>query len=259
MKVYYYKNPGEWALNWGDIIAPDIIAHFSKSKKLEVTNDNKHNKLVSVGSVMNAVQPYDFVWGTGVIKPGIIGGSGSASIYAVRGPKTRDELIKNGIKCPAIYGDPALLYPQIYTPEKIEKTHEWGLIPHYIDVNHPGVEKLKQRGFKIIDILAGKKEFVDQLHSVEKVLSSSLHGLIAADSYGIPNARISFTDKIVGGDFKYMDYSLSVNRNTWKSIDGNAENILVDSVPLNHSINWDPNKLLENSPWLDPKNKDIFY
>lgn len=247
-------------MNWGDIIAPDIISHFSESSKITQTNKNDiSGKLVSVGSVMNAVRPGDIVWGTGVIQPGTIGGAGAASIYAVRGPKTRDELISIGISCPKRYGDPALLYPQIYTPENIEKTHEWGLIPHYIDVDHPGVEQLEAKGFKIIDILAGKHEFVDQLHSVEKVLSSSLHGLIAADAYGIPNARIRFTDKVVGGDFKFMDYAFSVDRNSWKAIDGNQSIINVDEVPLNLEIDWDPSQLLDNAPWKDERLANLFY
>jgi hypothetical protein len=38
------------------------------------------------------------------------------------------------------------------------------------------------------------------------VLSSSLHGLIAADALGVPNAWIGLSDALRGGDFKFRDY-----------------------------------------------------
>ena len=48
--------------------------------------------------------------------------------------------------------------------------------------------------------------------SCEKILSSSLHGLIVSDAYQIPNCWIELTGKISGGHFKYYDYASSVNR-----------------------------------------------
>ena len=33
-----------------------------------------------------------------------------------------------------------------------------------------------------------------------------MHGLIAADALGIPNARIRVADRITGGDYKFRDY-----------------------------------------------------
>jgi pyruvyltransferase len=38
------------------------------------------------------------------------------------------------------------------------------------------------------------------------VLSSSLHGLVLADSFQIPNKRIVLSNNIIGGDFKFKDY-----------------------------------------------------
>ena len=33
-----------------------------------------------------------------------------------------------------------------------------------------------------------------------------MHGLILAEAYGIPTCRVVFSEKILGGDFKFYDY-----------------------------------------------------
>jgi len=245
------KNP-EWAKNWGDIIAPTIIKHFSEANVVSTSNYHVQNKIISIGSVFWANRQNDIIWGTGIQQAGDIGDyADRVDIRAVRGPLTRNELLKVGIECPEIYGDPGLLYPLIYKPTHIQKTHKFGLIPHYIDLNHPNVKLLENAGFKIIDILAGETEFIDQLLSVNIVFSSSLHGLIAADAYGIPNTRIKFSDKLVGGDFKFQDYASSVNRNTWQAIDAiTPGKIELNSLLPNIKIDWDPEPLLKAAPWI---------
>jgi pyruvyltransferase len=56
------------------------------------------------------------------------------------------------------------------------------------------------------------KKFVKQIHECEYILSSSLHGIIIADSYGIPAYHIELSDKIIGGQWKFKDYYESVKR-----------------------------------------------
>jgi len=261
MYSYYYdngtKNNPEWSKNWGDIIGPTIVKHFSKSLNIQATSEKLEGKLVSIGSVMEAARPNDLIWGTGVImKNHRLPYLKRVNVFAVRGPNTRDYLRYLGHKVPEVYGDPALLYPQIYNPE-IKQTHEWGIIPHYTDIKHPTVQSLVDKGFKLIDICAGEKEFIDQLKSVKKVLSSSLHGLIAADAYGIPNARINLFNKIMGGDFKFEDYALAVGRKNFKGIKWDNQDI--NSIELNKSISWDPQPLLDNAPWNHEEYKNLFY
>lgn len=263
MKIYYYdngedNNPDKWSKNWGDIVAPTIVKHFSNSKDLKTTRLRSETpKLLSVGSVMFAARYDDFIWGTGVIsKTQRLYPLNQKNIFATRGPITRQFLINLGYSVPEIYGDPALLYPQIYNPE-IETTHEWGIIPHYIDVDHPMVQTLVERGVKFIDICAGEEEFVDQLKSVKKVISSSLHGLIAADAYGIPNARINLTGKLAGGDWKFKDYALSVNKNHFEGVQLSTD-INLNDIVLSESIDWNPEPLLANAPWNHKEYKHLF-
>jgi pyruvyltransferase len=43
------------------------------------------------------------------------------------------------------------------------------------------------------------------------ILSSSLHGLILADAYEIPNKRLVIGNRLLGSDFKFMDYYSTTN------------------------------------------------
>tara|TARA_B110000285_G_scaffold140891_1_gene157636 strand:- start:217 stop:834 length:618 start_codon:yes stop_codon:yes gene_type:complete len=200
-------------------------------------------------------QPNDIVWGTGCISPEEIG-LPPLKVYSVRGPLTRKELINKGIKTPKIYGDPALLFPEIYNPKPNPK-YKYGLIPHYIDFTDlkslEVITRLESQGVKIINITAGVFNFIDELLQCSNILSSSLHGLIASDAYNIPNTRVKLSDKLAGGDFKFNDYSLSMGKT---STIGDIN----DYLHLDYSYNtqWDKNKILESGPWNDPKCK-FFY
>ena len=57
-----------------------------------------------------------------------------------------------------------------------------------------------------IDIKAPVIEFLNQVASCDFIFSSSLHGLIAADSLGIPNKWVKFSDLVLGNGYKFKDY-----------------------------------------------------
>ncbi len=262
MKIYHYNcgrgsNP-EWGRNWGDIIAPSLIKGLGGGER-PVTNDRKGVKFVSIGSVMSQVGRGDWVWGTGSIELNerLDWSIADAEILAVRGPRTRERLIRMGLDVPSVFGDPALLAPLVWD-EEVSVTHDWGIIPHYIDLDNPLIPLLEQRGVKLVNILAGEDEFVRELRSCQRVVSSSLHGLIAADAWGIPNARIILSDRIRGGDFKFIDYAESVNRKDWEGAritDWQGLN----SLDLNTKIDWDPEPLIESAPWNNKRLSDRWF
>jgi pyruvyltransferase len=170
---------------------------------------NTAPRLFAVGSLLKFASKGDRVWGTGFIDqqdsvtPGVI-------IYAVRGPLTRQKLMAQGVDCPEVYGDPGLLLPAIY-PAKKTVRRGIGIIPHYVDLDRVRKE-VRQPGVRIIDIRAGIDKVLQQALSCEVILSSSLHGCILADAYGIPHRWVEIGDKVVGSGFKFRDYYASTNR-----------------------------------------------
>src|SRR5690606_16600077 len=84
------------------------------------------------------------------------------------------------------------------------------LIPHYADLQLLREMRLPEN-VRIIDIRQDVEAFIDDLCSCEVVLSSSLHGLIAADAYAIPNLWVEFSDRVIGNGFKFNDYYSSLD------------------------------------------------
>jgi len=142
-------------------------------------------------------------------------------IISVRGPMTRGKFIKAGIECPQIYGDLALLTRYVIKAPDLKKKYSVGVIPHYVDKEHPFVIQAKSiPNWTVIDINQAytPSNFIKELHECEYILSSTLHGIILSDSYGIPAYHVQLSDKVIGGDWKFRDYFLSVKRK-YKPID----------------------------------------
>jgi len=251
--------------NWGDILSQFLLEHYSGKELIKddifYFDDaahmlDKNGKIVGIGSSMKYVMPNDYVWGTGCIDEHHVGNK-PKKVYSVRGPLTRDVLLNRGWDVPEVYGDPALLFHQIYNPT-IEKKYKIGLIPHCVDFfsldGLKAINHMEDMGIKIINVTAGIHEFIDQLKECEMITSSSLHGLIAADAYGIPNYRVKISKLVHGGDFKYLDHYASVKRVHHEPLQ------LTDTTKLDEveSLKFETgdislvDDLLKDTPWNDP-------
>lgn len=107
---YVYKN------NLGDDLNFYILNKLSEKKIFSAQNLLiKTENILFIGSILQKYITRDsIVWGAGTISANYIPDTKPKEIRAVRGPLTRSWLLKNGIKCPHIYGDPALLLPLIH-------------------------------------------------------------------------------------------------------------------------------------------------
>ena len=107
------------------------------------------------------------------------------------------------------YGDLGLLIA--FLSEKTpEKKYELGIIPHAFDHKNEKTEILKtlSKNHIVIDLRDNPLETLNNISKCETIISSSLHGLIAADSLNIPNKRFKFSNHghFYNVDFKFNDY-----------------------------------------------------
>ena len=213
----YYDN-GQYPFNLGDVLAMPIINYMLEKKGIKADKKVKGRKhLFTVGSGGLRSFQNTTIWGTGIMYDGLKGywfekywdaNHRRLDIRAVRGPLTREVFLKLSHKCPEVYGDPGILMPLIYQPMNIEKTHDYMVIPQYTTENE--VRKYIPDE-KIISMNTNDyKSVIDKIVSCKKVYSSSLHGIILAEAYGVP--AVFFRGVPPHVDFKYKDYYASTGR-----------------------------------------------
>lgn len=209
--AYRGRVPLMWCAgrNWGDALSPVLVELLSGKPAVHLEGLH-HDRYLAIGSILGGANERAEVWGSGCIRENEPLVGRPRAVHAVRGPLSRESLRKQGVECPEVYGDPALLLPRFFNP-LVEKRYAVGIIPHYIDKGHPWLERHRRDPqVVILDIESGTQEFVRAVKSCEVILSSSLHGLICADAYGVPNAWVRFSDEVIGGDFKFRDYRLTI-------------------------------------------------
>jgi pyruvyltransferase len=252
---------GYQSKNWGDALNPILVQQISRKKPVIATKYTYNFRKLPVYSVIGSVLERPninncghgnlIVWGTGFISSQGMLNVRPKEICAVRGPLTRERLLIQGYECPEVYGDPALLYPKYYKPN-VQKKYKLGIIPHYVDREDKLLKNfLNDTDTLIIDIQSGIHNVVDQICSCQKIASSSLHGIIAADAYGIQSTWIKISDKITGGSFKYLDYFMSVGRNDIEALviqeDSSIDDIL--DTYTNYKLDINLNELWEACPF----------
>lgn len=191
--------------NFGDWLSPEIVAHLS-GRKVEHSSIDKCD-ILAVGSLLQRVKEGFFkrqinVWGTGYIDQPEQ--KKSRHIYhAVRGKQSAAAIKNAQIDS---FGDPGLLVDQIYT--KSVTTKRLGIVPHYKDQDNAFLKRLATEtdNTVVIDVFESPKQVVEKITQCEFVVSSSLHGLIIADAFGIPNQWLQVSDNVRGNGWKFADY-----------------------------------------------------
>lgn len=207
VKLFWWEQP--YPGNLGDIVNPYIV---EKVTGIPPEWAGRGIGLCAIGSVIKYAREGSRVWGSGTPNSRDTLAAG-AHYHAVRGPLTRDLVIANGGTCPEVYGDPAWLLPILY-PRTAKPRHKTGLILHFTHEEmatpvDPAVKRIDIRRLGYDEIEA----FLDEMHDCERIVSSSLHGVIIAQAYGIPACLATVTSsstQIHGDGIKFDDYYQSI-------------------------------------------------
>ena len=195
--------------NAGDQASAPIVSYVS-SRPVEVIGEAAigTRNLVAMGSILHWADQNSIIWGSGLIDETMKLSVRPEAVLAVRGYLTWEKLKQQGIRGPQIFGDPGIFLPCLYPKE----TPRWslGIVPHYMDQNEPFILRAAAGGAKIIDVTAPLEQVAAALSGCERILSSSLHGLIFAHAYGIPGAWIKISNRVLGDGFKFFDYYSSI-------------------------------------------------
>lgn len=164
---------------------------------------------------------------------------------AVRGKfsKNRIEQINNTTYNDVVLGDPGLLISNLYE-KPIVKKYKLGIIPHYVDFQNPIFAKIHEEipNSIIINMKDDPFKIIEEISECESIISTALHGLIAADSFNIPNAWVSVSNNIVGEGYKFKDYYSVFDIENPTNFDLNSTEInkeFVDNIFENYQITSD--------------------
>ena len=199
-------------LNLGDALSPVMTGLLAGKPVRRVPFRSETSRLVAVGTIgQNIIGGRAWFWGTGCSPragsarrrvrftpdPGL-----RAEIVATRGPLSA-ALLGGGRLTTRTFGDPVWLLPRFYDPRP-PKRWELGVIPHLSDLAdrevacHPKpalaryvVPEALAGTVRLINTvcpisLHGMRAKLDEILSCRRLISTSLHGLVFAESYGIP-------------------------------------------------------------------------
>lgn len=197
--------------NVGDLLSKITFGYLLDHKGISSLRSKRGTvRIAFIGSVIQFLTADAVVYGSGFLFDYVAQQFAKKKlkldVRAVRGPLTRQKLIEIGYTVPEVYGDPAILLPLFYLPQKTTEKKDFLVIPHW-----KTVDKHVRMGYPVLSPLTDDwQHFVDEIASARLVISSSLHGLILAEAYGIPAILLNEVEK--GNLFKYQDYYFSTGR-----------------------------------------------
>lgn len=249
-----HKNGG--TQNFGDEIGPALVARMLgfDMPLYWKSNPNPGPRLLTIGTIANAhvVQPCDIIWGSGSRNYDNVPVTPQIQVRAMRGPLSRRGVLRShpDLYVPEIYGDPALLLPH-YFPE-LKRVQLPGdkldtrviVMPHYKDIALGLVEEADW--YRIVSPAA--ENWLDVIHEILNatfVISSSLHGLIVADAFGVPSRGIRYSD--AEADFKYIDYYQGTGRTNHRRASSPGQAFWMG--PEDPIEGWDAQALIDAFPF----------
>ncbi|HBR55450.1 MAG TPA: hypothetical protein DEA82_15180 [Flavobacteriaceae bacterium] len=193
--------------NFGDQFNYDLTRFFGT--QLIYTHSYKKSQMALCGSILGSyLRDYTgYVLGAGFIAARYNRRGNDWKVKIIRGPLSAAQcgLKDDGV----VYADPGILASQIY-PKSLKKKYKLGVLPHSKDVAQ--MEKLPwPEQVKLIHPRRNPSEVAAEIKQCDHIVSSSLHGLIFADAFRIPNIHLKISNQLTGGLHKFKDYYQGMN------------------------------------------------
>lgn len=206
--------------NFGDTLSKDAVA-FASGRSV-TWSPPEECILFGAGSLMSFARAAKkdaetglrkrrpFIWGTGSIGPVRKEIKQHVRFVSVRGPLTQEVF-----KLPPMrYGDPGLLAPEILG-DRPKRTDKVGLVIHWVQLERYWTDDMVPdvKGVSVIDPRNPDHiAVIREIASCRLIVSSSLHGLIVADAFGIPSIWLNPQGNHGFSRFKFYDYASSIGR-----------------------------------------------
>jgi len=197
--------------NFGDCLQPYIARHYGLTP-VYVPSQQKAD-IILQGSILQLIpESYSgYILGTGGDKKDY--DFPNARIVGVRGKLTKRCFKRNEN---LILGDTGLLTKHVF-PEVVKRIYDLGIVFHFVDENselaHNYRDRFSCNNVLFINVLDNPRKVVHLIKQCKHIISSSLHGLVIADAFAIPNVRIvnrgTMPTKFY--DFKFEDYYSALN------------------------------------------------
>ncbi len=203
-------------VNIGDALSAVMVTLMSSAKVQRVPFKSQSLRMACVGTIGHGIIGGDvFFWGTGSSNwanptkpaeertPFKISADSNYTVTATRGPVSERILTGEPSGSVGVYGDPVWLLPRFYKPE-IKKKWKLGVIVHLSEladreyeahvrpelVRYGIPDDLKDDVHLISTVSSigvdGIRGNIDEILACERIVSTSLHGMVFAESYGIP-------------------------------------------------------------------------
>ncbi|MGO8767048.1 MAG: polysaccharide pyruvyl transferase family protein [Limisphaerales bacterium] len=202
-------------INFGDDLFGKVAGKITGQEITACSPNYSGRKIFIGGSTLGYARNGDEVWGAGVRDGSLRPGIHFLKVHAVRGPKSAAILRERGIAVPYLYGDPALLWPELF-PEISQPIAKWdyGIVPHFREFLHSN-ESSYPANARVISPMQDALTVLDEIRRCRVIIASSLHGIICAEAAGIPVEPYKLDDSHAEPDFKYADYYAATERE-WK-------------------------------------------
>ena len=205
--------------NLGDNAGIDIIKAMTSCRITSVHKSVSQYEplIIGLGSTMHHLKSA-VIWGTGAMEQSnhVYNLHGEFDVRALRGKLTERLLKTSSVRIipnnqSIAFGDPGLLIPCLLSHmyRICKPTYKFCLVPHNNDRLYFSKHLHSNVSVKIINTNNDYKDSLRMLMNCNLVLSSSLHGIIFAEAFGIPSRWLSNNNLpsfVTERRFKYCDY-----------------------------------------------------